>query len=54
MLQTLEAEKFYSGHSDVVGREEINNHIKSMIDRQEKVRVLMKDGKQLEEVTCLF
>ena len=54
MLVTLDAEKFYSGHSEVVGREEIKSHIKSMIDRQEKVRTLIKEGKQMEEVLASF
>ena len=54
MMETLDAEKFYSGHSEVVGREEIKSHIKSMIDRQEKVRTLIKEGKQMEEVLASF
>ena len=32
----------------------IKSHIKSMIDRQEKVRNLIKEGKQMEEVLASF
>ena len=50
MLQTLDAETFLSGHSDPVGREEIENHIRAMVDRQLKVKDLVSQNKTKEEV----
>jgi glyoxylase-like metal-dependent hydrolase (beta-lactamase superfamily II) len=41
MLETLEAEKFYSGHSDPLSREGIQKHINEMISLQQKVKTLL-------------
>ena len=54
MLETLDAETFLSGHSDPVGREEIEKHILSMIARQEKVQELINQDKSLEETLEQF
>ena len=45
MLDTLEAEKFPSGHSDLVDRSAVKQHIEQMIKRQEKVKSLVEQGK---------
>ena len=54
MLETLDAETFLSGHSDPVGREEIEKHIQSMIARQVKVQELINQDKSLEETLDQF
>ncbi|MBN1821504.1 MAG: MBL fold metallo-hydrolase [Prolixibacteraceae bacterium] len=54
MLETIDAEKFCSGHSDIVGRDAVKKHIQSMVDRQKKVKTLMSQGKSMEEVLAEF
>jgi glyoxylase-like metal-dependent hydrolase (beta-lactamase superfamily II) len=54
MLETLDAELFLSGHSDPVGREEIEKHIQEMLERQIKVKKLVSQNKTLEEVLKEF
>ena len=54
MLESLDAEKFLSGHSDPVSRTEIKQHIKSMVERQKKVQSLIDQGKDLDEVLSAF
>ncbi len=54
MLETLDAEKFSSGHSDVISREEIKTHIREMQVRQEKVKNLKNQGKSLDDVKAVF
>ncbi len=54
MLEKLDAEIFLSGHSDPVGREEIEKHIQVMIERQNKVKELVKEGKTLVEILEKF
>ena len=54
MLETLDIDKFCSGHSEIAGREEIRNHINLMKKRQEKVNELFVKGKNLEEIKSEF
>jgi cyclase len=54
MLETLDAEKFCSGHSEIVDRETIKNHIDQTKKRQEKVKTLMEQGKSLEQIKSEF
>lgn len=54
MLETLDAESFCSGHSEMIGREEIMVHIRQMKERQKKVQSLVNNGKTLEEVKAEF
>lgn len=54
MLETLDAETFLSGHSDPVGRDEIKSHVQVMVERQKKVRELIKQDKTLEETLEQF
>lgn len=54
MLKTLDAGKFCSGHSEIANRETIKNHIDQMKERQEKVKSLVKNGKDLEEIKSEF
>ncbi|MHC4532936.1 MAG: MBL fold metallo-hydrolase [Planctomycetota bacterium] len=54
MLQTLEAEKFYSGHSEMTDRQSIRNHLDQMQKRNKKVKTLIKKRKSLEEIKSEF
>jgi len=54
MLQTLDAERFCSGHSDIADRKAISEHIKKMKGLQEKVKSLIEVNKNLEEVKKEF
>ncbi len=54
MLETLDAEKFCSGHSNIASRDEIRNHIGLMKKRQEKVKTLIKKNKSLEKIKSEF
>ena len=54
MLETIDAEKFCSGHSEMADRAGMRNHIAQMKKRQEKVKELVKQGKSLEQVMAEF
>jgi sulfur transfer protein SufE len=54
MLENIAAEKFCSGHSDIMSRETIQKHIAEMKTRQEKVGSLIQKGKTLEEIKKEF
>jgi len=54
MLETLDAETFLSGHSDPVGRTEIEEHILSMVNRQVAVKEAIDQDKSLEETLAEF
>ena len=50
MLETLDAEKFCSGHSEIADRETIKKQINLMKKRQEKVKFLIEKNMPLEDV----
>ncbi len=54
MLETIDAEKFCSGHSEMTDRAAIKNHIAQMKKIQGKVKELMKQGKSMEQVKAEF
>jgi len=54
MLQTIDAEKFCSGHSEMTGRKGIKNQIDQMKRQQEKVKALIAEGKNIEEIKSEF
>ncbi|MBN1781119.1 MBL fold metallo-hydrolase [bacterium] len=54
MLETLDAEIFCSGHSDPVGRADIEAHIGAMKAMQAKVNELIEAGKSLEDIQTAF
>lgn len=54
MLETMDAENFCSGHSRMIGREEIKVHIRQMKERQQRVQSLVDEGKTLEEIKGTF
>jgi cyclase len=54
MLDAIGAEKFCSGHSEIANRAGIRKHIAQMKKRQEKVKELVKQGKNLEQIKGQF
>jgi glyoxylase-like metal-dependent hydrolase (beta-lactamase superfamily II) len=54
MLETLDAEIFLSGHSDPVGRDDIKKHLLLMVEMQDKVKELVKQGKTQDETLAAF
>ncbi|MCE5249692.1 MBL fold metallo-hydrolase [bacterium] len=54
MLDTLDAEHFCSGHSEMTDREGVRSAIEAMTGRQEKVKSLMSSGKSIEEIKKEF
>ena len=54
MLDELDAEKFCSGHAEIMTRADIENHLTAMAAFQKKVKSLVANGKSLEEVQAAF
>ncbi len=54
MLQTIDAEKFCSGHSEMTDRQVIRNQIDQMKKRQEKVKALIEEKRSIEEIKSEF
>ena len=54
MLQTLNPEKFCSGHSEMTDRQSIRDHLDQMKNRNKKVKNLIEEGKSLEEIKSEF
>ncbi len=54
MLETLEAEKFSSGHSEICSRADIQHHISQIQELQEKVMTMVEQNKSLDEVKGNF
>lgn len=54
MLETLDADKFCSGHDEMTNREEIRNHISQMKKLQEKIKDLFEKGNTLKEIKNKF
>ncbi len=54
MLEALDAETFSSGHSDLVGREEIEKHIQAMVERQNRVKEYISQEKSMAEILTEF
>lgn len=54
MLETLDAEKFCSGHSEISDRQAIQNHIFEIQEMQKKVKSLIDENKNIDEVKSEF
>jgi cyclase len=50
MLESLNAERFASGHSDIADRQQIKAYISEMKQRQESIAALMGEGYTLEQI----
>ncbi len=54
MLETLDADRFPSGHSEIVGRDDVRTHIAQVKEYQTKIAGLVKEGKTLAQVKGAF
>ena len=54
MLETLDAERFCSGHSDLIDRGTVKHHIEEMKKIQAKIKSLVGQEKSLEDVKKEF
>ena len=54
MLDVLDAEKFCSGHADIIDRMTIIKHVNEMKIRQEKIKSFMKYNKTLVQIKAEF
>lgn len=54
MLDSLDAERFASGHSDVVGRQEIKDYINTMKARQSGIEKFINKGYSLDQIKNEF
>jgi cyclase len=54
MLEALDAEKFYSGHSEMLDRAGIQKHIDEMKSLQENIKSFIENKKSLDEVKNEF
>ncbi len=54
MLSRLDAEKFCSGHEEILDRAAVRAHISQMVGMQAKVEALVKQRKNLEAVKKVF
>jgi cyclase len=54
MLETIDAENFCSGHSEMIDRQAIKQHIEQMKNRQQKVQNLIERGLSLDQVKGEF
>ena len=54
MLDTINAVRFYPGHSDMVTREQIADYIQKTKDMHQKVKSLLEQNKTLDEVKTQF
>jgi len=54
MLETLDVEKFCSGHSEIVDRQAIKDHISQIQELQQKIKSLVDKNKSLEEIKSEF
>ena len=54
MLNTLDAEKFCTGHADIFGRETVLKHIADMKERQDKIISLVDKKQTLDQIKSTF
>jgi glyoxylase-like metal-dependent hydrolase (beta-lactamase superfamily II) len=54
MLETLEATRFCSGHSEPASREQVRGHIEAMQAMQKKIRMSREQGKELTQIQAEF
>jgi cyclase len=53
-LLKLGADKYVPGHGNIVGKSDIEAEMKSLQEKQEKVKSLIREGKSLDEIKTAF
>ena len=54
ILETLDAEKFCTGHSDIFGPEIVTKHLAQMKQRREKIKSLVQKKQTLDQIKAQF
>ncbi|MFC1551864.1 MBL fold metallo-hydrolase [Candidatus Latescibacterota bacterium] len=54
MLRSIDADKFFTGHSSMVTRAQIETHVEQMKQRQAKVKALAAQNKTLAQIQSEF
>jgi glyoxylase-like metal-dependent hydrolase (beta-lactamase superfamily II) len=50
----LDVDTFVHGHGDLAGRSDVEDLIKSIEEKQQKIKSLISEGKSLEEIKSIF
>jgi glyoxylase-like metal-dependent hydrolase (beta-lactamase superfamily II) len=53
-LLELNADQYVPGHGNIVTKSDIEAEMKSLLEKQEKIKSMIRDGKSLEEVKMAF
>lgn len=53
-LAVLDADRYVPGHGTIIAKSDVEGALKSLQDKQEKVRALIREGKTLAEVKQAF
>jgi cyclase len=53
-LLALDADRFIPGHGNIVSKSDIEALMKSLQEKQDKIRSLIKEGKSLDEIKAAF
>ena len=53
-LLELKADRYVPGHGNIATKSDIEAEMKSLQEKQDKVRLLIKEGKSLEEIKAAF
>jgi len=54
MLETLDVEKYYSGHSAIATRQDVIDHISQIQKQQQTIKALIEQNKGLDEIKSEF
>lgn len=54
MLAELDAEKFCSGHAEIKNRVDIKQHLEEIVALQQKIKIQVHSGKNLDEIKATF
>lgn len=53
-LLSLDAETYASGHNELTTKKEIQDYLQSVVDKQDKIQAMVKNGKSLDDVKKAF
>jgi len=54
MLETLDVEKYYSGHSAIATRQDVKDHISQIQKQQQTIKAMIEQNKSLDEIKSEF
>ena len=53
-LLSLDAETYASGHNELATKKEVQDYLQSIMDKQDKIQTMVKNGKSLDDVKKAF